>query len=361
MRVRIVCYEDVNDWILGKFARRLHENLRLLGVDSDIAKTPDKSADINHHIIYVNYDGNKTTTDTVMLTHIDAEWKVGMVRQQLVNAEMGVCMSSDTHRNLVRQGIPRHKLCYVNPAHDRAFRPRKTLIGITTRVYPTDFKTERKREHMLLQLADEISGDDFHFFIMGAGWASVVNSLRQRGIEVDYHAAFDNQVYSEMLPRLDYYLYFGRDEGSMGFVDALCAGVPTIVTPQGFHLDAIGGVTHSFNDLPDLVEVFHEIAERKYRLSQAVETWTWPEYARKHLAIWDYLLRKKNSAPIPSDQRVELNSMKVSQSETLSNLSAGFYRGVIGVNRQLSKTQSHVGEMLRYRLGRWLPGVRRHG
>ena len=60
MKVRIVCYEDLDLWILGKFARKLKEQLTLLGVQCDIAKTPDITADINHHIIYYNYDGMRS-------------------------------------------------------------------------------------------------------------------------------------------------------------------------------------------------------------------------------------------------------------------------------------------------------------
>lgn len=363
MRVRLVCYEDVNGWILGKFARRLHENLLLQGVDADIAKTPDASADINHHIIYINYDGKKTTTETMMITHIDTDWKVEMVRQQLVNTELGICMSADTHRQLVRQGIPRHKLCYVNPAHDGRVRPRRRLIGITSKVQ----ETGSKREYMLLELASRISGDDFKFFIMGTGWSSIVAAMRELGIEVDYHENFDESIYLPMLPTLDYYLYFGQDEGSMGFLDALSAGVPTIVTPQGFHLDVLNGITYRFNDLPELLNIFREISEYPKRLSQAVEAWTWSEYARQHVVIWDYLLRKKDAVSISKYQMGELKSMKVTQHPTLSNLNAGFYNRVNGfytrvnkVKHRLSRIRRHMGESARYRLGRWWPGVRRH-
>lgn len=342
MKVRIVCYEDVNAWILGKFARRLCENLGLQGVQADIAKTPDMSADINHHVIYRDYDGEKSTMDTVMVTHIDKDWKVDKLRRQLVNAELGICLSSDTVRQLVRGGIPKHKLCYVNPAHDGWVRPRKRLIGITSKVQ----RSGCKREHMLMELASRISGDAFKFVIMGVGWSSIVDSMRRLGIEVDYHDDFDEGVYRSVLPRLDYYLYLGQDEGSMGFVDALSAGVPTIVTPQGFHLDATNGITYSFNDLHELVKIFHEISEHKSRLCQAVEAWTWPEYARKHLTLWDYLLRKKNSASIPINLSGELKSMGVTRFRTLSNFNAGFYRGVNRLSRVLPKIRRHIGEMV---------------
>jgi hypothetical protein len=176
MKVRIVCYEDVDAWILGKFARRLVENLKPLGVEADISKVPDRGADINHHIIFTTYDGRKTTTETVMITHIDAEWKLNKVKSQLINAEMGICMSSDTLRTLARFGAPREKLCSVNPAHDGVMKPRKTVIGITSKVQPDGCK----REYLLAQLADRILQSDFKFKIMGSGWETIVNILRQK-------------------------------------------------------------------------------------------------------------------------------------------------------------------------------------
>ena len=210
MKVRIVSYEDLDLWILGKFARRLHENLKLQGVDADIANTPDPTADINHHIIYSYYDGSKSspnTLDTVMITHIDTDQKLDLVRQQLTNADMGICMSKETLEQIVRLGVPRHKLCYVNPAHDQTIRPRRKLIGITSKVQPTGCK----RERMLTDLAGNISGADFEFFIMGSGWAPVVESMRNRGIEVEYHEDFDEKIYISRIPMLDYYLYLGQD------------------------------------------------------------------------------------------------------------------------------------------------------
>ncbi|SRR6266404_1587351 len=330
MKVRIVCYEEVDAWILGKFARRLNENLRLQGVDVDIAKTPDPSADINHHIIYFDYDGRKTTTETVMITHIDTDWKLDRVRQQVIEAEMGVCMSADTLQQLVRKGVPRHKLCYINPAHDDWVRPRKKLIGITSKVQPSGCK----REEMLLELAGRIAADDFKFFIMGGGWSSIVDSLRKLGIEVDHYDRFDDQAYRQILPSLDYFLYFGQDEGSMGFLDALSAGIPTIVTPQGFHLDAINGITHPFNDLRELVKIFADIAAPAHRLRHSVEDWTWSEYARKHLVLWDYLLRRKTSQPVLMSHLKELQAMSVAQQpEVLAGLKAGVLYGINKTSR----------------------------
>jgi len=291
MKVRIVCYEDLDLWILGKFARKLQEQLTLLGVQCDIAKVPDLTANINHHIIYYDYNGMRSTIDTVMITHIDTDRKLQLIRKQLEVAELGICFSSDTVNKLASQGIPKEKLCYVLPAHDQVMKPRKLVIGLTSKVH----NDLRKREYLLPQLAEHISTNDFMFKIMGMGWENIVTDLREKGFEVEYFNNFDYELNVRLVPTFDYYLYFGLDEGAMGFIDALAAGIPTIVTPQGYHLDAKNGITHPFVNLEELIAIFYEIAEKRNKLIDSVRTWTWPDFAVKHLELWQYLIADRNS------------------------------------------------------------------
>jgi len=302
MKIRIVNYED-DSWILGKFALRLCENLKLLGVEADVDKVPCPNADINHHIAYVYYNGKRTTRDTVMVTHVDFQWKLDKLKAQLRNAEMGICMSSDTAAKLAQQGLPPEKLTFVNPPHDGVMKPRKLNIGITSKV----FEDGRKRESMLTQLSERIALEDFKFSIMGSGWDSIVDSLKSRNLEVEYYDEFDYERYCQLMPSLDYYLYFGNDEGSMGFLDALAAGVKTIVTPQGFHLDAPGGITFAFNDIDELSMIFSEIAREKRRLIESVASWTWPEYASKHLEIWQGILGRRRLSGLSKRVSYELD------------------------------------------------------
>jgi hypothetical protein len=125
MKVRLICYENVGEWIIGKFASRLNEELRALGVNSEISKFPDPHADVNHHLIYVGYDDRKSSSiDTLMVTHVDNVYTMRLLRKQLKTAKLGVCMSQNTMASLVSAGFPQHKLCYIHPAHDGAIRPR---------------------------------------------------------------------------------------------------------------------------------------------------------------------------------------------------------------------------------------------
>jgi hypothetical protein len=309
MKVHIVCYEDLEGWILGKVSRKLCQNLQAIGIEATLGKEPDPKADINHHIIYWGYVDRKMTVETVMITHIDNYRELGKVRQQLadLNIEMGICMSFETVHRLAQFGVPRNKLSYVSPAHDGIIRPRKIVVGITTRVYPDGCK----REHLLEELASLIPPEHFKFSIMGTAWQKVVRTLRNAGFEVEYSVNFDYEAYCKLIPSIDYYLYLGLDEGSMGFLDAVAASVPTIVTPQGYHLDVPGGITHPFIDLDDLVRIFTEIATQRTERANAVASWTWAENARKHAIIWEYLLRKKNGETISASFNDELAALGV--------------------------------------------------
>jgi len=306
--VHIVCYEDTRAWILGKIALRLCEHLRQMDVRVDISRKPNQRADINHHICYWDYDGQKSSVDTLMVTHIDTESELCKLKHQLVAAEMGICMSFTEVNRLAALGLPREKLCYVNPGHDCKIQPRKIVVGITTRLYSDG----RKREYMLLELANRMSLKNFKFKIMGDGWNDIVAELQQRGIEVDHFNRFKPRVYADLIQSLDYYLYTGQDEGSMGFIDALAAGIPTIVTPQGYHLDAPSGITYAFNRIDELEKIFNDIAEQRDKRVQAVAGWTFTENARRHLKIWEFLLARRAGKLVSPELRRDLTEMSIS-------------------------------------------------
>lgn len=110
------------------------------------------------------------------------------------------------------------------------------------------------------------------------------------GYEVEYYSDFDYDLYTNLIPALDYYLFWGFDEGSMGYLDALAAGVETIVTPQGFHLDVKDGITYPCRVVDDFVEVLLELQNKRKKRIEAVEKWTWSSYVDKHLEVWKYIL-----------------------------------------------------------------------
>jgi len=290
LRVHMVCGEDPDSWILGKFAKNLVSELEKLGMEATLGDAPDQAADINHYVIFLHYtlknpappSPQTSGKSTLMVTHVDDFRRLDQLKQALESADLAICMSRQTVAQLTASGLPTGKLTFVPPAHDGIITPRPTVIGITTRIYDDG----RKKEHWIANLAPLIAPSDFSFRIMGEGWSELVAALRSDGFEVTYDEAFAPHKYHELFTAIDYYLYLGEDEGSMGFVDALAAGVKTIVAPQGFHLDAPGGITYPVKSFADLANAFDDIAEKKVCRVAAVADWTWDAYAQQHAAIW---------------------------------------------------------------------------
>ncbi len=295
-RVNLVCYEK--GWILQKIAMRMERELKKIGVEVSISEDTLPDYDINHHIQFATY--NPYPNDTIMVSHIDGVKSLSILRKQLEIAAMAICMSRQTMEYLCSMGLPREKLSYINPAHDSEIPIKKYVIGITHRCY--DNVDVRKRTKAILDIMDVIDPRYFKFIIMGAGWDSIVSSLRERSIEVDYYPGFELERYKVILKEMDYYLFIGFDEGSMGYLDALSAGVGTIVTPQGFHLDNNCPIDYPCRTIPDFRAAFLDLQEKRMRKVKSVSNWTWDLYVKKHMDIWNYILRRKSLKELYKDQ-----------------------------------------------------------
>lgn len=283
-------HED-KGWILEKFAMRMKTELEKQGYYCTIDNMADPLADINHHVIYASCQpaGSCNEIDyneTFMITHIDSFNKVEFLKHQLKKAKMGICMSRETMERLASYGVPREKLCYINPAQDGVIKPKKYVLGITHKTH----NDHRKNVNILVDLCKELNPDYFMFKIMGSGWDNIVSAIRDMGFQTDYYNEFDYEEYTKLMPTLDYYLFWGFDEGSMGYLDALRAGVETIVTPQGYHLDVKDGISYACRTTEDFIEVLLNLQQKRCRLVKSVEEWTWGNYVNKHIEVWNYLL-----------------------------------------------------------------------
>lgn len=283
--VRIIC-QDVG-WILNKFAVKMKEELEKQGIKCSIGPSVDQTADINHHVIYDSCESILPYNETFMITHIDSYNKIEYLKHQLKVAMMGICMSRETMERLAAYGVPREKLCYINPAQDSVIKPKKYVLGITHKTHPVD---HRKNENVLIDLCKALDPEYFMFKIMGAGWDEIVTSIKKMGFETVYYNNFEYEEYVKLMPSLDYYLYWGFDEGSMGYLDALRAGIETIVTPQGYHLDVKDGITYACRTIPEFKDVLLGLQEKRKKIIKSVDAWTWKNYVNKHLEVWNYLL-----------------------------------------------------------------------
>lgn len=302
MKVNIVNYEK-DSWILEKFALKMQSELTKMGVECTVKDKIDENADINHHLIYNNYNCIPSTHDTLMITHIDDSYKLEKAIGGVKHSCMGICMSSQMMNWLAQMGADKTKLCYVVPAHDEVAKPKKYIIGLASRVYPDG----RKNEKYLNKLAKDLNPDYFQFKIMGAGWEEQVKALKEAGFDVEYFDDFIREAYFPMIESLDYYLYMGHDEGQMGFVDAAAAGVPSIVTPQGYHLDAPKALTNPFDTYEELRDILLNLQNSRMAIINSVKDWTWRDYTIKHLEIWKNILGEN----ISSSYLDGLNSNKI--------------------------------------------------
>ncbi len=327
MRVRLIIDAVNRQWILGKITERLARHLAEdHGVEADVDEGPSGGADVNHWMLYLQpwrhyysapgfYDQAwkpaPPTIHTAMVTHVDDPLKVQILRDSVGKVlDAAICMSRMTMAELTGYGIDASRLTWINPAHDAAVQPRRIVIGMTTRLYGDG----RKREDDLLHVARTIRLDAFRFEIAGEGWDEVAAVLRSAGAEVELSAGLHYDAILERLRRFDYYLYMGWDEGSMGTLDALAAGVKTIVTPQGFHLDLKGGITHPFHDAEELTAVFRSIAADRQARLDSVGDLTWTEYARKHVLVWRALLEGRLLAGLTSTGAEPIASAGVADS-----------------------------------------------
>lgn len=291
LRIRIICLDE--SWIIGKFARKLEEELIRLGQEVDVADEEDPLADVNHYVFYgdlARIYKNCHTVRTSMITHIDCQTKKELIKFQAENGVFCICMSSEMVNRLSAWGIARDRLCYVNPAQDGEIEPKKIVLGITNKCHH-DF---RKKDDLILEVCRRLDSCFFKLKIMGSGWDQIVEQIRELGFEVDYYAEFNREIYKELMPSLDYWIYYGFDEGAMGYLDALAAGVKTICTPQGYHLDTKSGLTYPCSTVEDFIKVLKRIQEEKKEIISAVKDWTWENYAKKHLEIWQYLTGTKS-------------------------------------------------------------------
>ncbi len=295
MRIHLVCNED--SWILRKFAIRMSDCLAKTDIDYSISDQSRDDVDLNHHIQFATFKAH--FNDTLMISHVDCGRLLAHLKTQLRTARLGICMSRETMETLVKWGVEREKLCYINPAHDGIIKPRKITVGITHKTHEFDL---RKRISALFEMIDSVDPKLFRFVVMGAGWKNIIRKLNELGFETEYYPDFDMETYISIVPTFDYYLFMGFDEGSMGYLDAVAAGVKTIVTPQGFHLDNNFPIDYPCRTVGDFRHAFEHIQDEVLKRTKSVSDWTWENYTKKHIAIWEYILRRKPLSELYGDQ-----------------------------------------------------------
>ena len=285
MRVNIVNYEQNIgiDAILTKYAKNLKKELIDLGHEATITGQA-KEADINHHINFLSYrpSGGKETT---MITHLTGDknhtekHKTDLVKVQL-EVSHGICMNQEIKDKLVKDGCDPKKLSVVLSAHDSLPR-RPRVIFIATNIYPDG----RKREGMLAELLKTIDPEKFYFVIMGQGWKDTMEIIVENGILGEYYGSFNAKDYQHCLDTSDYMLYTGDEDSlAQSLIDAKQTGVRIIAPPRKEF-----EVEYPFNNQEELNSIFEKMNENP------VKDWTWNNYAKQHIKIWENLYQQKHT------------------------------------------------------------------
>lgn len=264
MLIEIVNYESgLRVGILTKYANKMNEGLLKIGEKSFITSTPTGTADITHHINYWPYrhENSPNSVNTLMITHIDSDSKERIVRKGLETAH-GICFSQEVADRFTGTSV-------ILPAHDGIEKPK--TVYIPTNVYEDGCK----REGMFYELL-KVVPPEFRFIVMGTGW-----DTSKFTDAVQYLATFNYQDHLNILQQAQYALYFGRDEGAMGMLDATNCGLITIAPLAGFHKEM--GIDYPFDTQEELNAIFTKLGENR------VKEWTWEHYCKQHLNLWQKL------------------------------------------------------------------------
>ena len=291
MRINIVNL-DKDNWILTKFARKLHYNLNRAGHTVFISKKAKKNVDINHYIIFLFQKENKesyflNTINTTMLTHVNDNFRYNKIRKISKFMNAGIAMSKD-HANFIKsKALGLKKIFYILPPNDNDLKLKKINLGFFSNLYSDG----RKNQKFFIESVKKISPELIKLSIIGKGWKELVSELKTVGYEINYQRFFFRTRYISILKDIDYLIYLGNDEGSMSFLDALQLGIKTIMIPQGFQKDLEKFITFKIDkNLKNFPLILKKITDEKKKFLDIRRKLTWERYTQEHIKIWKTLI-----------------------------------------------------------------------
>lgn len=283
MNVHIVIPEPETNWILGKIRDKLIEHASAEDTQITTSGGVDREADVNHYIPWWAAHGRLQSPSVLMVTHItpDETWKQRAL-EILPQATHLTTMSRQAKGRLEMWGIPPENISVAHVGIDQDWQPRPIVVGLAYRIYGDG----RKRETILLELADKMDLSAFRFMFIGTGWGAITAQLQERGVKATYYNTDDYDVHKEMVPYFNYWLYTPAwDEGSMGMLDALACGVQCILPRTGYCLDA-APCAYWYDNLDQLAATFREIQYKRWKHREGIASWTWENYGRLHQEIY---------------------------------------------------------------------------
>lgn len=289
MRVHIVIPEPETKWILGKIACNLVEYANTEDIEVNTGSEVDPGADVNHFIPWWAAHGRLVPRSLLMVTHIEPNSRWEQIAHEILpKATYLTTMSRQTKERLESWGISPDRITVAPVGIDPKWQPRLISVGLVYRIY----QDGRKGEGLLLELANSMDLSAFRFVLVGTGWGTIYEGLQERGIKADWYDTEDYAVHTSIVPHLDYWLYTAWDEGPLGMLDALRCGVTCILPPQGYCLDA-APYSYFYRDLGELLAIFRNIREERWRHRRTLDRWTWRNYGQLHQEIYRGVARSR--------------------------------------------------------------------
>ena len=292
-----VILDPVNKgWVIEKIAKKLVSSASSKIV-IDLYYIPRRGYTITHWMHYLNVSREFIKADkgihTFLVPHIDSIQKEQVFISNLNTGAFPIFLSREHAESICKRlnlGLTPH---YIFPGSDLADEKLRFRVVVSSHIYPDG----RKNEHLLIQLAKEISLKNMHFIFIGKSWAKVEESLRKSGATVEWfnpvNSSFPDYKQSlDIIRGCDLFLYLGNDEGSLGALDAYLLGIPLLISNQGFHRE--------FTDRKNvyLFDDYYGFKTKLLELSSSLNAinlnkWTWYAMSTKYLEYWASLTNRK--------------------------------------------------------------------
>lgn len=290
-----VILDPVNrGWVIEKIATNL-VSLARKNLTIELFYIPRRSYRITHWMHYLNVSIDFIKIDkgihTFLVPHIDSIQKQRVFLSIIKAGAIPIFLSQEhaerTRKHLKLEFTPH----YIWPGSDLAENKLRFRVVISSHLYPDG----RKNEHLLINLAQEISLENVHFIFIGKSWSKVEDSVKKSGATVEWYSPdnskFPNYRQSlDIMKGCDLFLYLGNDEGSLGALDAYLLNIPLLISNQGFHRE----FTQRKNVY--LFDDYHSFKSKFINLKSSLGTvdsnnWTWYAMGTKYVDFWASLLQ----------------------------------------------------------------------
>lgn len=221
-------YDLSSGWIISALAEK---------ISSRITKEHEETlSEVVLHLPYRSYWGNwSDEKDVLWVTHVDKVWKYVQLIFSFFYCSHVIFISEETYtRFLWLDKLLGKKSSVVMPSSNRSTGVNRRLhFGVFTKVY----EDGRKNESWIRDFILEFNKESILVSIIGDGWDSVVQELRDFDYDIEHRIEFNGIEYETILNSCDFVLYSGWDEGAISVLDAACFGKQILATYQGFHRD----------------------------------------------------------------------------------------------------------------------------